>query len=190
MFHIPSIAINGFMTKHIARKTISFKLLESWWSFYEVVISLKQSTSAPSCNMSKIMIYRKSNIIDQRKESITTYMIWSKCFSLKTFFPWLLMGLNSYLLVEHFRFFIRIPCLSLWARFAFNSFMKTKTRFDGMIPLTTKNILQNIGTILKSQKFILFFLLRYLPQPDIALLFQDTNALWFIQPFFLPPLVF
>jgi len=26
MFHIPSIAINGFMERHIARKTISVKV--------------------------------------------------------------------------------------------------------------------------------------------------------------------
>ena len=150
IFHIPSIEINDFVTKHIARKTISLNVPLSWWSFYEMVISLKHSTSTSSCNMSKIMNYRTFSIIDQRKELINTSIVRSKLFSFKTFFPWLLMGLTSYLLVERIIFFIRISCLNLWARFTFNSFMKTKTRFDGRRPLTTKNIIQNLNTILKS----------------------------------------
>lgn len=127
MFHIPSIATNGFVTKHITRKTISLKVPGNWWPFRVTVISLNHSTSASRCNMSKIMTYKTFNIIHMRKELIITSIVKSKWFSLKYFFPWLLMGLTSYLLVDHFRFCIRVPCLILWARFTFNSFMKTNT---------------------------------------------------------------
>ncbi len=131
------------------KKIISLKVAGSWWSFCATIISLKHSTFAPGCNMPKIMEDMTFNIIHQRKELIITSIVRSEWFSLNTCFRWLLMGFTSYLLVEHFRFCIRIPCLSLWARFTFNSFMKTKTSFDGRRTLTTKNTIQNISTILK-----------------------------------------
>ena len=134
MFHIPSVAVNNFVTKHIARKTISIKVPGTCWSF--CVMILNHSSYASGCNMSKIMTYITFNMIHRR----------SKIFSLKNFFPSLLMGLTS----QHFRFCIRFPCLTLWTRFTFNISMKTKTSFDSRRPLTTKNIIQDLSTILKS----------------------------------------
>ena len=95
MFHIPSIAVNGFVTKHFARKTISFEVLGSWWPFCVMIISLKHSTSTFGCNMSKMMTYKTFNIIHERKELIITSIVRSKWFSLNILFPWLLMGLTS-----------------------------------------------------------------------------------------------
>lgn len=79
----------------------------------------------------------------------------SKWFSLKTFFPWLLMRLTSYLLIDNFRFFIRIPCLSLWARFTFNSFMKTRT--DLIVrDLWLLRILSKISVLYWNRKSVFF----------------------------------
>ena len=57
--------VNGFVTKHIARKTISLKVFGSWWYFYVMV--LNHSTSASRCNMPKIMTYKTFKIIHLRK---------------------------------------------------------------------------------------------------------------------------
>lgn len=125
MFHIQSVAINSFVTKHIAIKTILLKVPGNWWYFSVTV--LNHSTSASGCNLSKMMTSKTFNIIHQRKEPIITSIITSKWFSVNTFLHWLLMGSNPYLLVDHFSICIRVPCLILWDGFTFNNFMKAKT---------------------------------------------------------------
>jgi len=65
MFHISSVVENGFVTKHIARKTISLKVPRSWWYF--CVMILNHFTSASLYNMSNIMKYKTFNIIHLRK---------------------------------------------------------------------------------------------------------------------------
>ena len=85
MFHIPSIAINNFVTEHIARKTISIKMPRMWWYFCVMILNHCSSTS--SCNMSKIMTLITFNIIHLSKWLNITSIVRSKRFSLKNLFP-------------------------------------------------------------------------------------------------------